>query len=310
MRRISQWLTIAFMLWIPVFAHYLDIEGDFLYLKRNLAANNVIMETPTETLTTKRLASDFNYSTGLQAKGTFYATTNEAIQIRYTGLVSYHSSIQIAQIGSITFPFTSDINVYDWVDADRARAFYDSDYFEFDLSYYNIFEPRWNNYFSLDWGVGLDYVEIKEDFKLRYYVDYRTSKYDIKTINTLLGGHILGEIVAQPYKWLAWGLQARFGINANLMRMHQLLFDNNQDVSIMNQSAQKVRPNYMGEIDPYIIFRPVPAVHIVIGYTWIYYRGIALAPNQINYAPASLNGVRHGGQVNYQGFYAGLGLVF
>lgn len=310
MKRVSKWLGFISMMWAPLFAHYLDIEGDFLYLKRNLADNNTIIETPTQTITAKNVASDFPYRPALQVKGTFYPTDKEAIQIRYIGLLSYKANVSASDEGNIDFTFNSDIDLYDWVEADRAQAFYDSDYFSFALDYYNFFVPRWNNYFSLDWGVGLDYIEIKEQFKVRYYEDYRTSKYDIKTGNTLLGAHLLGDIVAQPFKWVAWGVQARIGLNVNLMRMKSFLNDNNSNTLIMNQAAHKVRPNYMMEISPYILFRPVSAVQLIIGYTMLYYRGIAMAPNQINYNPYSLDGIDSSDEQNYRGFYAGLGISF
>lgn len=315
--RIRKLLLLIFFIPIAMFASYFELEVDALYLGRDLTASNNIMEYDRnphtgvfqQKLTTKDVAQEMGHDVGIRARGAIYPNRKEGLEFRYTGLISFRGERNKASINELTFPFKKVIT-YDWAEADRGKAIYTNDFYSFDVSYVNYIIPRFVRYFTLNWGVGFNYAEIKEQFKLRYYKDYRSSKYDIKTKNTLFGGHVLGEFAANPYRSLTWGIQARFGIDANVIGSDSDLYDNNDTIPMMIRRQHKLVASYYGELDPYIDFMPVPVFNIFIGYSWIYYRDIAQATEQLNYTPSQGQSIDHRGHENYRGFYAGIGFRF
>lgn len=310
-------LITAVMQLTALYGHYLTLEGDALYLGRDLTDSNQVAQFDLNTttgyyqqfLTTKDVAKEMNHEVALQAKGTIIPTKRETLEFRYTGLLSFKGKREVSEDAGIRFPFVN-VDSYDWEAADRMKALYDSNYYSFDCTYFHYMTPIGRTYFSFDWGLGVNFTEINEQFKLRYYTDDRSSKYDIKTQNRLLGGFALLELAAHPMRIFTWGIQLRGGLDANIVGVQKTLFDNNDTVMIMNSAQRKIQLSYMGIIDPYLVFAPTQTFNIVFGYTWIYYEDVALAPEQIDYEPSTLNSVYAQGHENYRGFYGGIRLNF
>ncbi len=308
------WIGCFLGLCIGAHASHVMIEGDVFYVGRSKASKNIIMEQEhlcdCQQTTACDVASKMGHDVAFIGKFAITPSPREALQFRLTDWVNFKSILYSDNADPITFPFDDNIDTYDWVNAQSGKAYYNSNFVAYDITYMYYFSPRWFNYFFFGIGGGIGYAKINEQFKVRYFNDYRTSKYDIKTENALYGGQFLIDVGSSPSSYLAWGVALRVGMNADMIQVRQYLDDNDGTVLIMNSAQNSLKPSYYGEINPYILWRPFTTVSVNVGYMLMYYADIAEAPSQINYDPSTSQGIKHHDDMNFQGFYAGLSFYF
>jgi hypothetical protein len=293
-------------------ANVISIEGDAFYVGRSKAPQNIIIEEATSAMdkTACNVSSQMGHEVGVIAKFGIIASPKENLQFRLSDWLNFSGILYAEDPIGITFPFNSTFNNYDWVNAQSARAYYNSTFISYDISYLYYPSPRWFNYFYYGYGAGAFYAKMGEDFKVRYFNNSDSSKYDIKAENSLYGGAFVFDVGSSPVAVFAWGFSGRVGVAGNMMQVRQHLDDVNQTVLIMSSAQNSLKPAYYIEFNPYLLWKPFPVVNLNVGYMIMYYKNVALAPGQINYNPATSQGIQHDDSIDFQGFYAGLSLNF
>ncbi len=308
------WIGCFLGLFSGIYASHISIEGDVFYVGRAKAVKNKIMNQDNlasyQQPTACTVSSLMGHEVAFMGKFAITPTPQETLQARLTDWVNFNATYYASNPLGITFPFKPSVNTYDWVDAQSARAYYHSNFVSYDASYIYYFTPRWYSYFYYGVGGGVSYAKMDEQFKVRYYNDDRSSKYDIKTENALYGGQLLLDIGSSPLTVISWGCAIRLGINADMIQVKQYLDDANGTVMIMNSAQHTLKPSYYAELNPYIIWKPFPIASITIGYMLMYFADIASAPEQINYNPFEPQGIKHHDDQNFQGFYGGINFYF
>jgi hypothetical protein len=146
----KRYIQIIFLgLFSGLSANHISIEGDAYYVGRSKAPQNIIIEEATsgQHKTACNVASQMGHQVGVIAKFGILASPQENLQFRLSDWMNYSGILYAEDPNGITFPFNSDFDNYDWVDAQEARAYYDSTFISYDLSYLYYFSPRWFNYF-------------------------------------------------------------------------------------------------------------------------------------------------------------------
>jgi len=293
-----------------------SIESDFMWLQRDLCDSNKITQYYIvdgyfqNKQTTKNIASGFDHEPALKIAVEIYPQRKESIEGRFIGMLYYSITKTFTGFHDYTFPFVNSLATFDWINADKVKATYQSSYNNFDLNYIYHFISPGSDYFAVALGGGLRYAMMKDKFKLWYTKSANTSLYRIEAFNDILTAQLDLKLMAQPVKWFNWGVNLRFGPCADIIVVNNYLDDVNAegDLFVMrNESNSAVMPGFMAELEPFAtlsFFKEI--LNLKFAWNYIGYSGIALAPEQISYANTGSARLKKTSNMAYRGFSGGL----
>jgi hypothetical protein len=326
----------------PIFSYedcmnHVEILGEFVYLRRARIHSHSIVEDKTkrqccttntstnvttccpnfEVIDTKDLVRRFWFEPGFRVGLTWHIDRKDSLEARYTWVADWDAQKTAkGNRNTLFFPFDDASYTNNFFHAYKARAKYNSRLRDAELNYWRHLSPRYVNYFSVSGISGFRYSEIKESFKVKFFKDEngvtQESDYRIHTKNHLYGFQIGGNLQWNPLRELSWEATVKGGLMANDATQKTFLGDFNNTVVLRNFHSHRWNPTWLAEALISVAYNPLCYLNIHAGYQFLYYSGIALAPEQISKRTRHHPGQRVyvNGDPMYHGLFAGIVLSF
>jgi hypothetical protein len=207
--------------------------------------------------------------------------------------------------------YNTIINIYDsdYIDADRAKAHYDSRFFTVEGNYWTHWSPRWYNYFSSSFAWGLRYIRFDEMFKTTFYKGSDTSYFYTDTKSNMYGLQAAIDLHIHPYHWLDWGIRLTGGVLASNLALESEVNDYNASVLLTRYTKHDIYYGFLGEIELFIQGRFFRRFYWDLGFDGILIHGGLQAPENVNFTTKDMDLMRNTSTI-FQSWYAGLGVDF
>jgi len=162
----------------------------------------------------------------------------------------------------------------------------------------NVFRTSnyWRDYteswLTVDWLAGFRYVGVEEQASIvtSCCTDEAKIPYTVRTRNNMFGGQIGSRA---RWTWDRWALEgwAKAGVLGNAEKQIQdPLVDFTGFQQRGTRSATGTDVGFIGDINISAVYRLTDVWGIRVGYSTVWIGGLALAPNQFNFANSSLAG--------------------
>jgi len=300
--------------------HYVSVMGEFVYLRRAHSHNSRLVKAVgapsvckkkrgTTLINSSNLVCDMGFDPGFRLTLKAYQEDFGTFTLRYLGLFKWTGEKNVHCPNNIRLPNKISFNTQDYLQADRAKGIYDSEFYTIDLNYWFHVTPRYVDYFSVSWTAGIRYLDIDEKLKLRFTKGDSRSQFRVKTSSRAGAAQIGADIHYNPYSVLTWGISARVGIMYNRGINKTRMTDQNNTVTLRQFNVNDTNFGYMSEIFPFIEIRPIKQFQIRISYELLWFEGVVTADRQFNFGSASED-VNHNGSVIYHGLFAGMQFNF
>jgi hypothetical protein len=144
---------------------------------------------------------------------------------------------------------------------------------------------------TFEWFVGFRYLNLSERFRIRGERDLdqtggdtgtETGYYDVRTRNNLYGPQIGARVRRWNQRW-GWETTGKVGIFGNDARQRQEMYDF-PDFPAVENSASGGQVAFLGELNFTGIYRLNEVWNLRAGYNLIWIGGVALAPDQLDFA--------------------------
>jgi len=321
---------------LPAFAaskgayhHHFALEGEYLLWRRAKslskplakAAGGPISTNPSPIpsecakevgkplLRSSQLVHDMHFDAGVRVSAKLFYSIYSTWALTYTGGFHWKGEEKRHCPENLDLPGTLGQTSVDYHYADRVQGVYNSDFYTIDLSYFYHMTPRYADYFSVSWMIGLRFLDLDEKLKLYYTKGNDTSRYRVKTFNRALGPFFGGVFECNPYRFLTWGLAGNVGGLFNRGKQDTLMLDQNDTEVVRDYNPSGSNFAYFAHLYPYFELRPVKFFTFRFGYEMLYIGRMALADHQLNFN-ATGNHLNHDGNVIYHGLFAGIQFNF
>jgi hypothetical protein len=156
----------------------------------------------------------------------------------------------------------------------------------------NYWRDSTESWLTLDWLAGFRYVGVEEQASItsRCCTDEAAVPYNVRTRNNMFGGQIGSRA---RWTWDRWALEgwAKAGILGNSEKQIQdPLIDYTGFQQRGTRSATGTDVGFIGDINLSAIYRLTDVWGIRVGYNTVWIGGLALAPNQFDFANTSTAG--------------------
>jgi hypothetical protein len=300
---------------------WFDISAEYVYLNRDNTGRRVNF-TSDGLLGNIILSSDsldFDPQGGVRLTGALQVWAGGTVELGYLGLINWSTSSSVVDpTDDLWGPFTQFGAILPPIDeVDRARYHgisYSSSIDSFELN----FRKRWtgpNCRLQGSWMAGVRYVYLLEDFEFFTQGGGNPSRgsmdYDIRTMNSLTGFQLGGDLWTCIIPGISFGGMLNAGVygNAAAQRTHILATTSAGLNLTKEETDEHEAASLIAEGGLMLIYRTSPHWTVKGGYTFLYFDGVALAPENFNSIdPAVRPGtfVNDNGHAFYHGFTGGI----
>jgi hypothetical protein len=277
------------------------VRAEVLFLEQSTsAANRVVVQTDvgaTPVITTEDF--DFPMAAGLSLLVGRRLDSDSAWELSYFGLHNWSSDIFAADAGNLDLPGTVGVGT-DFDDADEMDVLYQSrlNNVEFNLL---------RDHTYLAWIAGFRYVNWEEEFNIAATNGADLSNYNTQTSNNMFGGQFGARAFFYgPY--LQWELTGKAGLFGNVAQQRQRFGDDDDTLVLRDTSEDGSAFSFVGDVNLSAHYRLNRVWSIRAGYNILGITGLALAPDQLDFAagPAAGRNIDVGGSVFLHGANIGI----
>lgn len=250
----------------------------------------------------------FNYVSGVRALLEINQGQKSSIEAVYTGLFNWNndgSATSATEIFNVcTAPFRND----NWTNFYYLHYHYKSELNSGELSYWRHVTPRYIDYFSCSWMLGLRYIDFRDSLHMNNGTGLVGDNASVKAINQM--GGIQGglELQANATSRMTWAIQVKGGAYADFVTRKTVFNDLGNTVQIVDSSPQRVKKDYTLELIPYILYRLNP-FYFRLAYDRVILFNPVFAPLQVQ-PTKFVNEVYTHNYVNFQIVYASIGFYW
>ncbi len=270
---------------------------DFLFVGDGILIDNpVITRIP------------YDYTSGGRAQLEFMGGQKNSLELIYSGLFHWRSSeSRTSATSNFSVPTTPYTNV-DWTDFDYFHYSYHSELNSGELSYWRHVTPRYVDYFSFSWLLGLRYIDLRDTLKMSNGSGTSGDNAHVHAINQMGGAQVGLEFQANATSRLTWAVQVKGGAYANFAQKKTVFYDLDGSELLVSSHPSKVEKSYTLELIPYILYRLNP-IYFKIAYDRSILFNPVLAPTQPKF-PKSVHNIYTHSYVNFQALYASIGFYW
>jgi hypothetical protein len=203
-----------------------------------------------------------------------------------------------------TSPYTN-IN---WTDFYYFHYDYHSELNSGELSYWRHVTPRYVDYFSFSWLLGLRYIDLRDTFKMNNGNGETGDNAHVHAINQMGGVQLGLEFQANATSRLTWAIQVKGGAYANFAQKKTVFYDEGNTELLISSHPSKVEKSYTLQLVPYIIYRLNP-IYFKLAYDRSILFNPVLAPTQVKFLK-NVHDIYTHSYVNFQALYASVGFYW
>jgi hypothetical protein len=300
-----------------------ELLGDFVFMRRSEVHNKRLVkdsdkpqcsgQCPNFTvISAGNLVNDFDFEPGYRVGLTYIADARNGFEWNFLYIYPWHGDKKAKGNQSLSFPFSKAHFTQDFRNASVAQAEYESQFWNLEFNYRRSSSPRRADFFSLSGLAGLRYVHWNEEFELKMFRPPDRSSYNISTKNRIFGVQIGADLQWNPTHWLSWEAFAKFGGMVNHAEQETFLGDLDNSIELRDFHKQKRGLGVYTDIAAQFAIHINRHFNIHAGYQFMFFSGLALAPEQI-----SKRGTRNAGNRVYDdgsaiihGLFVGVILAF
>ena len=301
-----------------------SLWGQFIYMRRAETYSSDLVSTSKSFIETtscgckkkestlcdaEGVAGRFNYEPGFRV-GAKYMAKKSVWEVSYMSVAEWEASCHKDETGLLYFPGNATFNLYDFQKADSADVRYRTRLGDSELNYFRYLTGPRESYFTCCWLAGLRYSTIKEHLGISFTRSKATSSYTINAKNQIYGIQTGLGLQCNFTKRFFWDLIAKIGVGYDEISQKTFLGDYNNTVMIRNYSKD-------GYSFPLILDGRIKIAYFLddwvdlhVGYEFIYFNGIAEAPNQLVKKESQDRIVHASCAAIYYGLFAGMSINF
>lgn len=307
---------------------HFDLLGDFVYMQRYHVKNQpLVIDTNSTTCddgcSSSRVLGTKSMIRGWQPGGMAYLSYVPDVKSRYElgGLYLSemdNTSTRESDGGVLFFPFRNASYAKDFYGAQEITANYKSLLYTAELNYWRTFSVSRQSTFVLSGMFGIRFANISEKFSLDAYKLHTHSSYDIKVKNDLVGLQVGLDFQIHMVNRFYWDLLLKGGVDLNRISAKSFLGDLNNTVTLRNFTKQMGQNGSFAQAAAGAGYQLQDWLNIHVGYQMLFFGGLALAPDQIDFGSNSLSvsattspfSLNDNGYVLVHGVYTGLILTY
>jgi hypothetical protein len=307
---------------------HVDLQGDFVYMQRYHVKNQPLILNTNDPVckngcSSNRVLGTNSMIRGWNPGGSVYLSYVPNVKSRYElgGLYLSemdNTSTRVADGGILSFPFHSATFAKDFYGSQEIKANYKSLVYTMELNYWRTFSASRDSMFSLCGMFGLRFANVSEKFSVDAYKPLTHSSYDIKVKNDLIGLQVGLDFQMHMMQRFYWDLLLKGGVDLNRIAAKVFLGDLNNTVTLRNFKKQMGQNGSFAQAAAGGGYQITDWVKLHVGYQMLFFGGLALAPDQIDYtsnglhvsatvSPLSLN---DNGYILIHGIYTGLTFIY
>lgn len=287
-----------------------SLWGEFIYMKRAHTYDSNLINTTSSTLCdSKDIAQRFHYEPGYRV-GAKYMTKRSVWEASYMSISDWESSCEKSAEGLLYFSSNPSFNLHDFIHADSAKAFYKTKFQDAELNYFRYLTGPRDYYFTFCWLAGLRYPIVKEKLDIFFNRGTNTSSYSVDVKNHIYGLQTGLGLQCNFTQRFFWDFIAKIGVGYDEASQKTTLGDYNDRIMIRNywKTGYSLPLILDGRVK--IAFLLDDWIDLHVGYEFIYFNGIAVAPNQLVKKESSDRVILTSGEAIFYGLFAGLSINF
>ncbi len=250
----------------------------------------------------------FNYVSGVRALVEMNLGQKNSIEAVYTGLFNWNNH---GSATDSTYTFSVPTSPYlneDWTDFYYFHYHYRSQLNSGELSYWRHVTPRYVNYFSFSWMIGLRYIDFRDSIHKNNGTGQVGDTASVKAINRMGGAQVGLELQCNSSKRFTWAIQVKGGGYADFVSRKTIFNDLGNTELIVNSEQSRVKKDFTLELIPYIMYRINP-IYLRLAYDRVILFNPVFAPRQLS-AAKFVDEVYTHNYVNFQAVYASIGFYW
>jgi hypothetical protein len=302
--------------------HHWAFLADYVLMKRSQLHNHTIVNrTPTVicspcqnfgVLGTKKMMDKFGFESGARVAISYLKDRRNSFEVNGLYIWEWEGNKVMHGNAALSYPFHNSNYTNDFVNARRAEAKYESQFYSAEGNFWRFVTPRRIDYFSVSGLLGLRYIHLREKSTLAFFKGSNKSNYNIRANNILPGVQVGGCFEWNPTNYLTWNFTTKFGGLVNRSSQKTFLGDNNNTRVIRDFKVHKWDATFLADIAASIQYQVTSHINLHGGYQVIYLAGVALSPEQ--YTNNSSSSLAHhrvsDGNILLHGLFAGFTLSF
>ncbi len=263
----------------------LDLSVEALLTQRKGMAKKVLAEDiDSSVIDSMQLMHHFRWEPGVRAALCYTPNVGRSIEVAGSWIKHWHAALVRSSDDTLQFPFSSSSFTQDYTAAWRVKANYSSQLWDTEGNYWMHLCPRGEEYFSISTIVGMRWVYLREEARLRYCTTVDQSSYLAAAKNRL--GGVQGGLCLQinPGNHDRWSFELipKAALLANLVHATTLLKDIDNRTVIRKTDLTRVHSSCLVDGDLRLSYHPHQG-SIQIGYRITGLWNIALAPDQFSH---------------------------
>ncbi len=250
----------------------------------------------------------FNYVSGIRALIEINQGPKNTIEAVYTGLFHWVNHASNTDATESLWVPTNPYSNTNWTNFYYFHYQYGSELNSGELSYWRHVTPRYVDYFSFSWLLGLRYIDFRDSLKMKNGTGTVGDTASVKVVNQMIGAQAGLEMQFNATRKLTWAIQVKGGGYADFAKRKTLFSDLGNTIQIINSKQDRVIADYTLELIPYIMYRLNP-FYFKVAYDRVILFNPVFAPLQLD-ASKSVNEVYRHNYVNFQVVYGSLGFYW
>jgi hypothetical protein len=247
----------------------------------------------------------FNYVSGMRALIEINQGPKNTIEAVYTGLFHWTNNASNSDPTANLWVPTNPYGNTDWTDFSYFHYQYGSELNSGEISYWRHVTPRYVDYFSFSWLLGLRYIDFRDRLKMN---NSTADTASVKVVNQMIGAQAGLELQVNATRRLTWAIQVKGGGYADFAYRKTIFNDLGNSIQIINSKQNRVEKDYTLELIPYIMYRLNP-FYFKVAYDRVILFNPVFAPLQLDNSK-SVNEVYTHNYVNFQVVYASVGFYW
>ena len=250
----------------------------------------------------------FSYVSGVRGMLEWMNGPKNSFEAVYTGLFNWRQSGSVTDPTELLFVSTAPYTNVNWTDFYYFDYHYKSELNSGELSYWRHVTPRYVDYFSFSWMLGLRYIDFRDSMHMKIGTGSVGDTGYVKLANQMGGGQGGFEFQANATSRFTWAIQVKGGAYANFMTRKSVLGDLGDTVKAVDFKTGRVYSAFSIELIPYIIYRLNP-FYMKLSYDRVVLFNPGFAPLQMQPSKSMCEVYPHN-YVNFQSVYASIGFYW
>lgn len=294
-----------------------SLTGDFAYFKREQAhKHKLIIDNSSRdcncqfpSCRASELVHHFSFEPGFKVAVT-YTSEHSIWDFSYLWLNEWEKSCGRSSPGNLIFSVKNPGITTDFDGADHGNAEYSSRFQNCELNYIRYVTPRYGNYFSSAYLLGLRYMNLREVLNVSFTKGESRSSYNVHTSNHIPAIQVGGQMSWNPTRTVTWDLMGKAGVGFDLGEQKTFLGDQNNTVTVRDYETTGFSTPLVAEAALRFTYLPTNYFNIHFAYQVIYLNGVILAPDQLVKSSSDRHAYRDVGAALIHGLTAGISFSF